>query len=357
MTEKLSTLYFKASLDTEIGSMPLRGNFGFQQVFIDQGSEGYSTFSGNAAGTPDSVETDYSVFLPSLNLGLEFLPDTYARFGAARQMARPRMDQMRAGMDVGINNEQQWSAGGGNPTLRPWLANALDLSFEKYFTSEAGNRGYVGVAWFYKDLRSYIYNQEVEFDFTGYPVPDPVPGQINYPTSMIGKINQPVNGEGGSIRGLELTASLPLDLLWAPLNGLGIIATYSDTDSSIHPNGPGTSEPLSGLSKYVSNATLYYERGGFSARYSRRTRSAFRGETRGYGADYQTINMAGETVQDAQLNYSFNSGALEGLSLYLQVSNIGDEPAAAYNTGDPFNRPEKYFEYGKTTLVGFSYKF
>lgn len=357
VTEKLSTLYFKASLDTEIGSMPLRGNFGFQQVFIDQGSEGYSTFSGNAAGTPDSVETDYSVFLPSLNLGLEFLPDTYARFGAARQMARPRMDQMRAGMDVGINNEQQWSAGGGNPTLRPWLANALDLSFEKYFTSEAGNRGYVGVAWFYKDLRSYIYNQEVEFDFTGYPVPDPVPGQINYPTSMIGKINQPVNGEGGSIRGLELTASLPLDLLWAPLNGLGIIATYSDTDSSIHPNGPGTSEPLSGLSKYVSNATLYYERGGFSARYSRRTRSAFRGETRGYGADYQTINMAGETVQDAQLNYSFNSGALEGLSLYLQISNIGDEPAAAYNTGDPFNRPEKYFEYGKTTLVGFSYKF
>src|SRR5690606_2273207 len=102
---------------------------------------------------------------------------------------------------------------------------------------------------------------------------------------------------------------------------------YSDTRSSIHPNGPGTTEPISGLSKYVSNVTAYYERGGFSMRYSQRSRSAFRGETRGFGADYQTIDIAGETVKDAQLNYSFpDSSMLKGLSLYLQVSNIGDEP-------------------------------
>ena len=148
-----------------------------------------------------------------------------------------------------------------------------------------------------------------------------------------------------------------MDLLWKPLAGLGIIATYSDTSSSIHPNGPGTNEPLSGLSKYVSNTTLYYERGGFSIRYSRRTRSDFRGETRGYGADYQIINIEGETVQDAQMNYSFNEGMFKGLSLYLQVSNIGDEPFLTYNDGDPANRPVSYFEYGRTTLLGFSYKF
>jgi len=175
--------------------------------------------------------------------------------------------------------------------------------------------------------------------------------------STVSIFNQPVNGEGGTIKGIELTASLPLDLLWRPLDGLGIIATYSDTSSSIHPNGPGTSEPISGLSKYVSNATVYYERGGFSIRLSQRKRSAFRGQTRGFGADYQTISFAGETVRDAQLNYSFNDGALEGLSLYLQVSNIGDEPSAAYNDGDPENRPERYFEYGRTTLLGFSYRF
>ncbi|HZV38799.1 MAG TPA: TonB-dependent receptor [Pseudoxanthomonas sp.] len=358
--EKLTTLYFKANIDTDVWGKPLRGNAGFQQVVVEQSSEGFSTFAGNAAGTADKAGTRYSVFLPSLNLGLEFMSDTFLRFGAAKQMARPRMDQLKAGMDVGISNDNGgiWSAGGGNPKLKPWLANAFDLSLEKYFSTEAGNRGYVGAAWFHKDLLSYIYNRDVEFDFAGFPLPPPVEGQTNYPATTVGKMNQPVNGEGGTIHGIELTASLPLDLLWKPLDGLGIIATYSDTRSSIHPNGPGTSEPISGLSKFVSNVTAYYERGGFSIRYSRRTRSAFRGETKGFGADYQTLNIAAETVQDAQVNYTFpDSSFLKGLSLYLQVSNIGDEPFSAYNSTDSANRPEKYFEYGRTTLAGFSYKF
>lgn len=356
--EEQTTVYVKADIDTELGGMPLRGNVGVQKIYVDQSSLGYSTFEGNPAGSAVTDGIDYSVTLPSLNLGLEFLPETVLRLGLARQMARPRMDQLTAGMNVGIDvTRGEWSAGGGNPRLRPWLADAVDVSLEKYFTTAAGNRGYVGAAWFHKDLKTYIYNQDVAFDFSDFPLPPPIPGQDVYPDSPIGRINQPFNGEGGTIRGLELTASVPLDMLWAPLDGLGIIATYSDTDSSIHPNGPGTSEPISGLSKYVSNATLYYERGGFSIRYSRRTRSDFRGETRGFGADYQTISIAGETVQDAQVNYTFNHGPLEGLSLYLQVSNIGDEPFAAYNDGDPANRPERYFEYGRTTLVGFSYRF
>ena len=357
--EKLTTLYFKANIDTDAWGKPLRGNIGFQQILVEQGSDGLSTFEGNLAGDADSASTRYSVFLPSLNLGLEFMPETFLRFGAARQMARPRMDQMKAGMDVNIDQTRaRWTASGGNPKLKPWLANAFDLSLEKYFSTASGNRGYIGAAWFHKDLQTYIYQQnDLPFDFSGYPLP-PSSGQPIYPTSTVGVINQPANGEGGSLHGIELTASLPLDLLWKPLNGLGLIATYSDTRSDIRPNGPGTSEPISGLSKYVSNVTAYYERGGFSIRYSRRTRSNFRGETRGMGADYQTIDIAGETVQDAQVNYSFpDSSALKGLSLYLQVSNIGDEPFSTFNNGDPENRPQSYFEYGRTTLAGFSYKF
>ena len=370
--EDLTTAYFKADINTDVLNMPLRGNVGFQQVRVKQSSDAFSTFQGNPAGSPVHDSFTYQEFLPSLNLSLEFARETYLRFGAARQMARPRMDQLKAGMDVGVCltacptftdpvsgqtvSGRYWTAGGGNTRLRPWMADAYDVSLEKYFSTANGNRGYVGAAYFYKDLLSYIYNRDVAFNFSGMPIPT-LPVGTPAPTSTIGKMNQPVNGEGGMIRGLELTASLPLDLLWSPLNGFGLIATYSDTDSSIRPNGPGTSEPLSGLSKYVSSATAYYERGGFSIRWSRRTRSAFRGETRGFGADYQTISIAPEVVQDAQVNYSFNDGALKGLSLYLQVSNIGDQPFKAYNDGDPSNRPEKYFEYGRTTLAGFTYKF
>ncbi len=360
--EDLTTIYVQGNIDTDLGQMPLRGNLGVQYVRAKQNSEGYSTFAGNPGGTLVSKGTSYGNVLPSMNLSLEFASEAYVRFAAARQMARPRMDQLKAGMDVGICNDCSssgpiWSGGGGNPMLKPWLANAYDLSFEKYFNSKAGNKGYVSLAYFYKDLSTYIYNQTVSFDYAGYPLPAPTTGQTNYPASTSGRITQPTNGEGGNIRGYEFAAQLPLDILWAPLSGLGLQATYSDTDSSIHPNGPGTTEPLPGLSKYVSNITAYYERHGFSLRYSRRTRSAFRGETKGFGADLQVIDIKPEVVQDAQVNYSFGPGVLEGLSLYLQVSNIGDEPFGTYNSGDAANRPVSFFEYGRTTLLGFSYKF
>ena len=48
----------------------------------------------------------------------------------------------------------------------------------------------------------------------------------------------------------------------------------------------GQSQALPGLSKYVSNITVYYERYGFSARVNQRKRSHFVGETRGFGADH-----------------------------------------------------------------------
>lgn len=367
VNEKVDTFYVQANIDTDLGSMPLRGNVGAQYVRADQSSIGYSTFAGNAAGTPDQRGARYGNALPSLNLALEVMPETFLRFAAARVMQRPRMDEMRASFDVNINpagcgnlNGPLWCGGGGNPLLRPWLANAYDLSTEKYFTTEAGNRGYFAAAYFFKDLKTYIYKQDRPFDYAGYPLPPIEPGQtlgVSYPTSTAGLINQPANGQGGLLAGLELTASVPLDLFWGRINGLGVQASYSDTRTSIHPNGPSTSEPLPGLSKYVSNITGYYERNGFSIRYSQRTRSDFRGETRGFGADLGFVNISAETVQDAQVNYNFSTGPLQGLSLYLQVSNIGDEPFRTSDGGDPAARPLQYFEYGRTTLLGFSYKF
>lgn len=35
-----------------------------------------------------------------------------------------------------------WKGDGGNPALKPWKADAVDLSYEYYF----GNKGYVSVA-------------------------------------------------------------------------------------------------------------------------------------------------------------------------------------------------------------------
>lgn len=352
--ERASTFYVQASIDTSLGqAVTLKGNFGVQAVNVDQSSAGYATFSGNPVGNKRTDGASDTEYLPSLNLALGLPADQYVRFGAGRQMARPRMDDMRASADYGIDIQRGiWSGGGGNPQLKPWIANAYDLSYEKYF---GDNKGYVSAAYFYKSLKTYIYNQTVPFDFSSFAVPTGTqPGNI--PSSPIGEFTQPQNGEGGTIKGLELAVSIPFGMLWAPLEGFGFQGSYSDTKSAIHPNGPGTSDPLPGLSKYVSNATLYYERFGFSARVSRRTRSSFVGEFEGFGGDRERHALAGEQVVDAQVGYSFQSGPLQNLSLVLQVNNLTNEPSRQTVVGydDRFN---DYFEYGRTWMLGASYKF
>ncbi len=171
----------------------------------------------------------------------------------------------------------------------------------------------------------------------------------------LGEFNQPINGEGGVIKGHELAVSVPFDLLWAPLEGFGLIANYSDTQSEIQPFGPGTTEPLPGLSKYVSNATLYFERWGFSARVSQRHRSAFLGEVQGFGGDRTRRVFDGETVTDFQMGYTFQSGPLQDLSLLLQVNNVENEPFTSTFGSDA--QPREYFEYGRTYLFGVNYRF
>ena len=60
----------------------------------------------------------------------------------------------------------------GNPELRPYRANAADLSFEKYW----GTKGYVSLQLFYKYFDTFVVEQNltnVPFDYTGYPIPSP----------------------------------------------------------------------------------------------------------------------------------------------------------------------------------------
>jgi len=264
------------------------------------------------------------------------------------------MDDLRASSSFGYNQTTRtFSGDGGNPLLDPWLANAYDVSWEMYFEE---NRGYVSLAYFYKDLKTYIYRDlNSNFDFSNLPIPeDELP---NDPVTYIGNYTQPLNGVGGTVKGWEFAVSIPFDLLWEPLEGFGFTGNYSDTDSDVAADGPGSSTPLPGLSKYVSNMTLYYERYGFQARVSQRHRSRFLGEIQGFGGDRVRQDFGGETVTDLQFGYAFAEGtSLEGVSLLLQVANLENEPFQTQQSGYD-DRPQRFEEYGRTYLFGISYRF
>jgi iron complex outermembrane receptor protein len=347
--EKVTLAYGKLDIDSEVGTIPMRGNVGVQVIKTDQSSDAFAV---NNSG-PTFVQVPfhdgktYTDILPSLNLAFSFPYEQTIRIGIAKTMARARLDQLRASNNFSLDvTKRTWSGDGGNPKLEPFRANAFDMSWEKYF----GNKAYLGAAGFYKNLQSYIYQDNFAKDYTGYPNNTAIT-----PISNIGSFSAPVNGTGGTIKGFELTASLPLNLVASMLDGFGIVASHSDTKSGIKPNGPnGGTMPLPGLSRRVTNLTAYYEKYGFSTRISQRQRSDFVGEVTGFGADREFRYIKGESVVDFQVGYAFENGPLKGLSVLFQVNNMTNEPYRTYDSSP--DKPNQFTKYGRTTLLGVSYK-
>ena len=182
-----------------------------------------------------------------------------------------------------------------------------------------------------------------------------------FPDTDIGLFTAPYNGSGGKLQGLELTASLPLELFSESMEGFGIIANASFNDSNISIRDPDSASSvgsgdiaLPGLSDEVYNFTAYYENSGFEIRVNQRRRSDFIGEIGDFAANRKLRFVEGENITDAQISYSFD-GDLEGLGLLLQGSNLTNEHYRTYaGTKD---RPLENIEWGRTVLLGVSYKF
>jgi len=360
--EKTATIFGRGNIDGALGGLPVRGNFGVQVVRTEQSSTArYFDNTAPAGSQVKPIDDGKTVtdVLPSLNLAFSLGVDQTLRFALARQMARPRVDQLRASLEFGIDTTTgNPGATGGNARLDPWRANALDISYEKYF----GTKAYVAAAAFYKDLRSYIYTQaNHSYDFSrfiqGYQSCATCP-----PAKPTGTYTAPYNGQGGKLKGVELSASLPLNMVTPALNGFGIVASASFNSSNIRVKDPESESSvgsgfitLPGLSKRVYNLTAYYERGGFEARVSQRKRSDFIGEIGNFAGNRTLRYVVGESILDMQLGYTFNEGPAKGLGLLLQVNNLNDDPYQTYaGTKD---RPLEHIKWGRTYLLGANYKF
>lgn len=363
--ERVTTPFVKFDINTTVGPFPLTGNFGVQGQYTEQTSDGFAARQ-IGTGVSESIAIsggdDYWEILPSANLIFELAESRFLRLAAARTLSRARMDQMRASRTFSYNASRDdpaapganlpaydpqnppFTGGGGNPQLRPWIANVFDISFEQYF----GRSAYFSVAAYYKDLETYVYDRTTPFDYTGFPPATGVYRQGTY--------TQPENGEGGEIYGIEFAVSTPFDFISPWLDGFGGQLSVSQTESKIQPDPGNPATPIPGLSETVANLTLYYEKDGVQARISNRYRSEFLGEVAGFGNGRTFRQVAAENIVDAQIGYEFQAGPLEGLSALFQVNNLTDEPFYTYEGGDE-RRIIDYQSYGRTFLFGLNYRY
>jgi len=375
---KEDILTFKAKANIDSGD--LHGNVGVQVVRQKQKSSGLRI---NTAVLPiELINVDegasYTDVLPSLNLYYDLDRHNRIRFALAKVMARPRMDDMRANLvpsfDGSVCTNRQppllpcgpgvtvnpWSANGGNPKLEPWRAKELDVGYEWY----GGRASYFSVHGFYMWLDNYIYDQPIAVDFTGLTPP---PGDLanlqsqcaGCTISNIGTLTAPANGQGGWIRGVEVSGAFEFGRVARFLDGFGAAGSVSYTDYKLKQaaaNGIGSVLP--GFSKWVYDATGYYEKNGFQLRASYRHRSSFKGEIVSLFSNLGFPVIGADNQMDAQIGYTFQKGSrLDGLGIVLQVSNVLDSPYRTFYQVNGVQTLETFEKYGRSWLLGASYHF
>jgi iron complex outermembrane receptor protein len=90
---------------------------------------------------------------------------------------------------------------------------------------------------------------------------------------------------------------------------------------------------------------------------SNRYRGKFLGEVPLFNATLSFNDVRAESLLDAQIGYTFDSGSLKGLSIALSGTNLTDEPFVLTNTGDDPYNVIKYENYGAVYALAVNYVF
>ncbi|UNK48611.1 TonB-dependent receptor [Lysobacter sp. S4-A87] len=349
VVERDQGFFVQADFSTQIGSLPLSGNFGVRQVDTKQTSTGFSTPASGPA-QQITVSRSYSDTLPSFNLVADITPDFLIRLAASKVMARPGLGNLTPGVTVNVSGGNRVVTG-GNPMLDPFRADTVDMSFEWYFAEES----LLALGLFYKDIDSFVLTSRETRPYSTSGLPESLLIGTGATVNDDFQFNVPINSKGGPLKGLEFTYQQPFVFLPGFWSDFGVQLNYTYVDSKIQyvtsTGAPSLRTDLTGLSKNAYNATLYYEGDKFSARVS----AAYRDDylTTVPGRNGNDVEGTAETLTfDMSASYKINDQfelTLEGLNLTDEyqdqwVDSVGDRASVYHHTG------RQYF-------VGARYKF
>ena len=367
--EKVHNFYIQANIDSELGSIPVRGNIGLRYADTEQGSTG--TIGG---GLTNSVSTSYDNWLPSMNLSFEIMPDTFIRIAAAKTITRSRLDQMTANQNITVNplsctdtngdqipdtvigfNPPQlvcFNLSGGNPFLQPYSSTSYDISFEKYFSPGSA----IIIAAFHKDLSDWIIDFNELVDLT-QPIENAGFGNIlvTAPELATGVFSGPVNFADGKITGIEGTIRVNFGDLSSALDGFGGFYSITYADAEVQ-NQNFDPLPIPGYSDLTWSGDIFYEKNGFRAKLAARYRAGFLSEVQNFDGSLSGAQAQSETILDAQIGYTFDKPGsfLNGVGILAEVFNMTNEPFVTQNdlfnaAGDEIGTfPSRHELYGRT---------
>ena len=422
--EEMTSYYFQVNLVGDMGEMPFRMTAGlrYEDTNID-------TASGNAVPDRivwtgdnefDAVQTaeasaqssgGYDHLLPSIDFALDLNDDMVLRAAYGESITRPNYGQVNGAINGGpitrnTNGLGTGTASSGNPNLKPFQSQNIDVSFEYYYDEGS----YASAGYYNKKVRNFITNNttiEPLFDAhtpvggerwqealaTGLDPTDSdairdyfwsqdydtVPGvggldptgALNDNGSVQYDATDPLNG---TIVGLpddplvQYTYSQPINSTQEVTidgfelqvqhvfgdSGFGGIVNYTTVDSDVGYDIfdiLGSQFTVVGLSD-SANFVAFYDKDGIQARIAYNWRDKFLLATNDRNNNLNPIFTESYGQWDVSASYTF-SGDLDGLVVSLEGINLTDE--INKNTGRTSEIVDSVTQTGRRINVGVRY--
>lgn len=372
VTEKTTSVYLMANYDTEMFGKFIRGNFGLRIVDTDVTSIGFRnsfdvvtsdtgvlSLRESDNGSLDKIKSggDYTKYLPSFNLVIDYSEDILFRAGIYRGMSRANPSNLgysrtfqedTEGTATSISDLLVGVNGSGNPDTQPLMSWNYDAAFEWYPNEDS----ILALSLYYKQFNGGFQQQTVIEEFT-------VAGE----TVSLPITNSVTSDEDSEILGLEASFSYRWD------NGIGMKFgyNYADTDFEFQDSLYGDtfetdvdgnttqltdgiieSASVPGFSKHVFSSQLYYQIGGFDTAVIYKYRSEYFQPYTTNGTRLRYVDGVG--VWEMRASYKID----EHFRVKAEAINLFSAPKSQDffvegNLGE-------VNDYGPRLLLGLSYK-
>ncbi|WP_243450874.1 TonB-dependent receptor [Sphingosinicella sp. CPCC 101087] len=336
--------YVMGTYESQIGSTPIRGNFGVRVVNtrvtsrglrsgleIVNNPDGSISLEETGAFETVTIESESTRILPSLNAIFELQPNVLLRLAGYRAMSRPNPSALGAGRSIDLEDGGEFSSiedaisqitANGSPRLKPLMSWNADASLEWYPNPDSILAGAVYYKSFTGGFIPVLIDEQFVID--GETITVPVAQTMN-------------SDERSRIWGFELSVSNRFSWLPAPLDSLGVRLSYNYADSNFQNEDirygdvfdPETGEisegflapaNVSGFSRHVLSAQAYYERGPFSFQAVYNYRSNYYQEF--VGGNSQLRYVRGNDTVDLRASVDLT----QNVSLRFEAVNLFDEP-------------------------------
>ncbi|PTY08366.1 TonB-dependent receptor [Opitutaceae bacterium EW11] len=309
-----------AYVQANFSSTNYRGNLGLRVADTTEESK-YWNYDGNTATyTKVKKDSDYMKWLPSFNFTLDLDKDLLLRTGVSQVIARPRYSDLAGHFEV---DNTRLTGGGGNPDLKPYESNNVNVSLEWYPKKSS----LYAVEFFARNISNYILSV----------TEDKVLFNTATGQNATYSISSPFNAGTAVVRGVALTTQQELGA------GFGIQAniTFSDANTSNGYNMPY-------LSKTTYNIIPYWESGPFAARVSYSWRSSF-------FTSIGRLNSPLFADSYKQLDASFSYQVTKNIQVQLNATNLLDSTYFWYYKYK--YAPMGVYKNGRMLTASVSYKF